>query len=248
MQKSPSKRARYDWRPDLPDHRDHSFAPLKALPKTIPSAVDLSAKMPAVFDQGQLGSCTGNAMAGAFAFAHQGVVVSRLMAYYNARALEGSVRQDAGAQIRDVVKGMAQTGACQEKLWPYVTKKFATKPTVAAYQDAGRHRVSNYQRLTSLDNMLACLASGEPFIFGFSVYESFESEQVAKTGVLNMPARSEQLLGGHAVCAVGYDQKTQRFKIRNSWGADWGQQGYFTMPFNYLESSDLADDFWVVRA
>lgn len=248
MKRSAANRTRYDWRPDLPDHRDHTFAVAKALPKKLPASVDLSARFPAVFDQGNLGSCTGNAIAGAFAFAHPGFIASRLMAYYNARALEGTVRQDAGAQIRDVVKGMNKTGACAERTWPYLITKFANKPSASAFAEATQHRVSNYQRLTSLDDMLACLGSGEPFVFGFSVYDAFESEEVAKTGVLNMPAASEQLLGGHAVVAVGYNQKTQRFKIRNSWGADWGQNGYFTIPFDYLQSSDLADDFWVVRA
>lgn len=247
MQRSPSKRIRYDWRPDLPDHRDHTFALVKAVPAKLPASVDLSAKFPAPFDQGNLGSCTGNAMAGAFAFAHPGVIVSRLMAYYNARLIEGTVRQDAGAQLRDVVKGMNKTGACLEKLWPYLVSKFAVKPPAAAFTEASNHRISSYQRLTNLDEMLACLASGEPFVFGFSVYESFESDQMARTGILQMPTASEQLLGGHAVVAVGYDMKTRRFKIRNSWGSAWGQKGYFTIPFDYLASSDLADDFWVVR-
>jgi C1A family cysteine protease len=95
--------------------------------------------------------------------------------------------------------------------------------------------------------MKGCLADGYPFVFGFTVYESFESEAVAKSGKLNMPAKNEQVVGGHAVMAVGYDDKTKRFLIRNSWGAGWGISGYFTMPYDYLLNENLSDDFWTIR-
>jgi len=93
-----------------------------------------------------------------------------------------------------------------------------------------------------------CLAEGYPFVFGFTVYESFESPAVAKTGVLDMPKPQEKTLGGHAVMAVGYDDKAKRFLVRNSWGSDWGLKGYFTIPYDYLDSRNLADDFWTIRA
>jgi C1A family cysteine protease len=95
--------------------------------------------------------------------------------------------------------------------------------------------------------MKGCLASGYPFVFGFSVYTEFESDTVATTGVLNMPSPKEKLLGGHAVIAVGYDDKTQRFIVRNSWGAKWGIKGYFTIPYAYLTDPNLAADFWTIR-
>jgi C1A family cysteine protease len=95
--------------------------------------------------------------------------------------------------------------------------------------------------------MKGCLAAGYPFVFGFTVYESFESDAVAKTGVVEMPAPSEKVLGGHAVVAVGYDDSTQRFIVRNSWGPGWGMGGYFTIPYAYLTDSNLADDFWTVH-
>lgn len=94
--------------------------------------------------------------------------------------------------------------------------------------------------------MKGCLASGFPFVIGFTVYESFESDKVARTGVMPMPATREHVLGGHAVMAVGYDDKLDRFRMRNSWGKGWGIKGYFTMPYAYLLDDNLSDDFWKI--
>jgi C1A family cysteine protease len=93
--------------------------------------------------------------------------------------------------------------------------------------------------------MKSCLAEGYPFVFGFTVYESFESEEVAKTGKMIMPKKGEAQVGGHAVIAVGYSGS--RFIVRNSWGTSWGMAGYFTMPFDYLLDENLSDDFWTIR-
>ena len=98
-----------------------------------------------------------------------------------------------------------------------------------------------------LAQMKGCLAAGYPFVFGFTVYDAFESGVVAKTGVLNMPTSAEQVVGGHAVLCVGYDDAAQRFIVRNSWGAKWGQKGYFTMPYAYMITRGLASDFWTIR-
>jgi C1A family cysteine protease len=105
-----------------------------------------------------------------------------------------------------------------------------------------------YQRLVqNLNQMRGCLAAGFPFVFGFTVYESFESQEVADTGVMPMPASGEKVLGGHAVLVVGYDDASERFRVRNSWGTGWGQAGYFTMPYAYLTDSGLSSDFWTLR-
>jgi C1A family cysteine protease len=95
--------------------------------------------------------------------------------------------------------------------------------------------------------MKGCLSEGYPFVFGFTVYESFEGARVAKTGKLNLPKKGEKLVGGHAVMAVGYDDTINRFIVRNSWGAKWGLKGYFTVPYTYLLNENLADDFWSIR-
>jgi C1A family cysteine protease len=173
---------------------------------------------------------------------------SRLFIYYNERVIEGTVASDSGAMIRDGIKTVAKQGACPETTWPYLIQKFATKPTHASYVQAAKHKVSLYQRLTPIASQLkGCLASGFPFVFGFTVYESFESPAVAKTGKVPMPGPTESVLGGHAVMAVGYDESKQVFIVRNSWGPGWGIKGYFTMPYAYLTNPHLADDFWTIR-
>jgi C1A family cysteine protease len=246
---------RYGWIPDLPDQRDHMFAAAPMFLTALPPHVDLRPKCPKeVYDQGQLGSCTANAIAAAIEFdlmkqaAADIFTPSRLFIYYNERVIEGTVNSDSGAQIRDGIKTVANQGACHEKIWPYDIAKFRTKPSKAAYTDGAKHTAVQYQRLIqTLPQMQGCLASGYPFVFGFTVYESFEGPDVAKTGIANYPASGEKVVGGHAVLAVGYDDPSQRFIVRNSWGAKWGMQGYFTIPYNYLTTSNLADDFWTIR-
>jgi C1A family cysteine protease len=116
------------------------------------------------------------------------------------------------------------------------------------YKDALKYKAVTYQRVVQTPSQLkGCLASGYPIVFGFTVYESFESDAVAKTGQVPLPKPSEKVLGGHAVLAVGYDETQQRFIVRNSWGKNWGLQGYFTMPYSYLTDNNLADDFWTIR-
>ncbi len=257
------KIARYGWIPDLPDQRDHLYAaPVGAL-AALPPKVDLRSQCPkTVYDQGHLGSCTANAIAAAIEFdlikqnaldpkPEAPFTPSRLFIYYNERAMEGTVNQDSGAQIRDGVKSVTNQGAPDETLWPYSDANpgpFKKKPPASVYKAAAAHKVTSYQRIArNLTQMNGCLADGYPFVLGFTVYDGFESEQVAKTGHLNMPGPEENVLGGHAVLAVGHDDSTQRFIVRNSWGPKWGMAGYFTMPYAYLLDAYLSDDFWTIR-
>lgn len=242
---------RYGWIPDLPDRRDRVYeAPLAAL-GPLPPRVDLRKACPPVYNQGMLGSCTANAIAAALEFDQmkQGqsdvFVPSRLFIYYNERVMEGTVDEDSGAMIRDGIKSVAKVGAPHEALWPYVIPKFRTRPSKPVYRDAERHQALLYQRVIPMrDQLRGCLADGYPFVFGFSVYESFESAEVEKSGRVPMPKPTERLLGGHAVLAVGYAEKTRRFIVRNSWGELWGMTGYFTMPYDFLLDPNLCDDFW----
>ncbi|MCE4370910.1 C1 family peptidase [Xanthomonas hortorum] len=249
---SPAKSLRhYGWKPDLPDHRDHSYA-VPRPQATLPRHVDLRATCSAVEDQGQLGSCTANALVGALEFLERKdglkpTDLSRLFVYYNERALDGTIKQDAGSQLRTGIKALAHQGVCAEALWPYDITQFAKRPPPKAYTQAERHRITDYMRLNTLGDMQSCLADGYPFVFGFSVYESFESEEVAKTGIVDRPGSHEKMLGGHAVLAVGYDDASQRLIVRNSWGTAWGQKGYFTLPYAYVTDRNLADDLWAIR-
>jgi C1A family cysteine protease len=243
----------YGWTPDLPDHRDHLFAaPLEKI-VALPPKADLRKGCPAVYDQGQLGSCTANAIAAAMEFdllkqKLTDFMPSRLFIYYNERVMEHTVASDAGAQIRDGIKSVGNQGVCPEPEWPYDPAKFADQPPQTAYADALKNKAISYQAVArDLVQMKGCLAAGYPFVLGFTVYTAFESQQVATTGVLNMPASGESVLGGHAVLAVGYDDPSQRFIVRNSWGNAWGQKGYFTMPYAYLLTANLSSDFWTVR-
>jgi C1A family cysteine protease len=243
----------FGWVPDLPDHRDQLYsAPVVNL-ATFPNKVDLRPNCPPVYDQGQLGSCTANSIAAAVEFdlmkeSKTVFTPSRLFIYYNERVIEHSVESDSGAQIRDGIKSIAHQGDAPEADWPYDIAKFSQKPPAKAYNDAKKHKAVLYQRLAQdLNQMKGCLASGYPFVFGFTVYESFESKQVATTGHAPLPSASEKMVGGHAVMAVGYDDSQQRFIVRNSWGTTWGMAGYFTIPYAYLTQSNLSDDFWTVR-
>ena len=249
----PPKIKRYGWTPDLPDQRDQLYAAPPAALQTLPPSVDLRPNCPPVYDQGELGSCTANAIGAAFQFEQmkQGIpnfMPSRLFIYYNERAMEGTVETDSGAMIRDGIKTANHDGAPPENLWPYDLSKFRTKPPRKAYTEAQKNQVLLYRRITrDLNQMKACLATGYPFVFGFSVYESFESQDVARTGVVQMPAVTEQLVGGHAVMAVGYDDSQGRFIVRNSWGEGWGMGGYFTFPYTYMTQRSLSSDFWTIR-
>jgi C1A family cysteine protease len=249
----PRKIKHYGWRPDLPDQRDYVFSLPAAI--KLPPSVDMRPQCPPVLDQGQLGSCTANAIGSAYEFDQmkQNVaapfIPSRLFIYYNERVIEGTVSQDSGATIRDSVKAVAQYGAPPETLWPYKITKFTAKPPVKVYNAGKKYEAVKYQSVTqNLAAIQSALASGFPVVYGFSVYESFVAAPVAKTGVVPMPAAKEKLLGGHANMLVGYDDATSRFLSKNSWGTGWGMAGYFTIPYDYLTNPKLASDFWVVSS
>ncbi len=250
--RSVTKRPGYGWVPDLPDHRDILYSAVRKVPAILPSSVDLRPMCSRVEDQGNLGSCTGNALVGGLEFLERKdnvpyAELSRLFVYYNERVIEHTTKADAGAMIRDGIKTLGKQGVCSEKKWPYVVSKFSVKPSPACYKEALNHQIKSYQRILTLDEMRTCLADGFPFVFGFTVYESFESQQVAKSGIVQMPQPSERVVGGHAVLAVGYHDSAKRFIVRNSWGTGWGMKGYFTMPYDYVADRNLSDDFWTIR-
>lgn len=220
----------YGWAPDLSDQRDYRYNALPRRVLRLPKAVDLRPVCSKVEDHGALGSCAANALAGALEFLERRdkvafVDCSRLFISYNESVIEHSTKYDNGAMKRDGIKTLAKQGACTEKKWPYIVSKFAVKPTASCYKEALNRQMTSYHRIQTLGEMKSCLAEVFPFVCGFTVYESFESDQVAKTGIVNMPKPREQVMGGHAVLPVGYNDAGKRFIVRNSWGKRLGHEG-----------------------
>ena len=214
---------------------------------TVPVSIDPLTAFIAAYDQGQLGSCTGNG--NARLFAHRYYIetkvldmFSRLFIYLCERVEEGTVSTDSGAQVRDGLKAMATYGVPLEKLWPYIISKFAVKPPTAVYAAAKKELALRYMSVkVDLNAIKQSLAQGNPLVFGFTVFNSFESNAVAQSGLMPMPAKGEKRLGGHCVVMDGYDDAKQILWCENSWGTGWGQQGRFTMPYAFL---NYCSDFW----
>jgi len=243
---------KYGWKKQLPDFRDLKYSLVS--PIQLPPLVDLRPNCPSILDQGNLGSCTANAISNAFLFEkmkQKDAILfqpSRLFIYYNERAIEGTIRLDSGAQIRDGIKTINKQGVCSEIEWPYTTSKFKTKPSAKCFIDALQNQLLQYLSISQdLTSLKSSLAQGYPFPFGFSVYESFESDEVAKTGIVPMPSKDEKCMGGHAVLAVGYDDSKKAFIVMNSWGTSWGDKGFFYLPYDYMTNANLASDFWSLR-
>jgi C1A family cysteine protease len=265
----------YGWRPDKPDARDKIYeVPATA---SLPHSVDLRQAMPPVYNQGELGSCTANAIAAAIDYEHGRnqrpfINPSRLFIYYFERRLEGTIESDAGAEIRDGIKVVNADGVPPESLWPYDITKFRERPAQAILHEAKSHQALKYLRLAEDGQSFHyrhALAQGFPVIFGFTVYDSFEGKEIARSGLMRSPDFDrENVRGGHAVLGVGYftnDVLTTFFSdlpngtrleadpgggyaiVRNSWATDWGIDGYFFMPFSFLFNTNLATDFWTIR-
>lgn len=243
---------KYHWVRDPVDARDHVFSvPAPTTPP--PAVVDMRNYCSPIDDQGNLGSCTGNAIAGQIDLIDRKrskqLQVSRLFIYYQERLLEGTIRYDNGAYIRDGIKACYTYGAPLESLWPYVINRFAVKPSAAAYTDALKRKVTGYQRCTNFAAVKAALVAGNPVTVGFDVYASFEGTANTNTGMMPYPNTSaEDYLGGHAVCIVGYNDNLAggRFICRNSWGTSWGDHGYFYMPYQVIQNTNMSDDFWLI--
>jgi C1A family cysteine protease len=259
------------WIPDLPDYRDCSFkdtidsAKLTNLP---PTAIIPEEELPAVFDQGHLGSCVGNSTSTMMSYIRDVTPRSRLQIYYEARRIVGQENVDEGCYIRDAIKVISTIGAGRETWWPYIESNVFVDPPLKVDRDALWRKVFSYARLETCDDFRKCLADGFPFVIGFTVYDQFQSGSTGKTGILNWPKSGERVHGGHAVCVIGYDTqfKTSQWAqdarnmgvaeidipeavyiVRNSWGKDWGRNGNFAVDALYFENPNLANDAWTIR-
>jgi C1A family cysteine protease len=248
----------YGWKPGLPSRRFPKLA-LASYPP-LPAAFDLTPTgfLPPIFDQGQTSSCTGHGTTRAimFARAKQGlpfIDLSRLFPYWNARAAEGSTAADDGASVGDAIAASQKFGDCPYADLPTDSALVTVAPSIQAFADAIKHTALAATRVWGAnDNGLAyhtkhCIAIlGLPVPLGITVYESFESDKVANTGMVLMPAANEEIVGGHCVVAVAYDDLNERVLCNNSWGPDWGLKGSFWIPYRYIFNSDYADDFHAI--
>jgi C1A family cysteine protease len=241
--------ADFGGRPDKPDARDFAYRPGGAPP---PASCDLRAHCPAPYDQlPPIKSCSANALAAALVYLGNagGAPIappSRLFIYYNARVLEGTASTDSGATIRNGVKSIVRSGACDETLWPYDPTKVTIVPSPACYASAALHAVRYYRIAQNLDHLRACLAEGFPFVFGMQAYMQ-PCEAAFKSGMLPLPAPTDTLCGGHAVLAAGYDDGAQMLLVLNSLGPTFGLAGYMNVPYAYLTNPVLTYDFWTIR-
>lgn len=221
-----------------------------------PRKVDLRKFMTPVENQGELSSCTANAIAGAYEYlikrhTNRHADMSRLFIYYNARWRNREQHEDAGSVIQYGMESLQKFGACNEKTWPYKPKAVLEKPSRHSYTEAAKFKVLDMQKVNvALPDWKRCLAEGYPIVFGCVLFDTFDKCN-DQGGVVPMPdpralQRGEH--GRHAMLAVGYSDIDQVFIVRNSWGNDWGDQGYCYMPYNYLMSEKLnGGDCWMLR-
>lgn len=249
----------FGWKPSPPDFRDLHYTASKFITAKLPSSVNLlkptmPAPMEPAMNQEQLGSCgpfsaSAHLIYDQFHYLNAAIMPSQLFIYYNARSIMGTVSQDSGVDNRSLMKSLAQFGWCDYDLWDYsgYQDKFKQKPPENCYAQAANRKIDQYLSVPqTLDQMKGCIAEGFPFIFGFTVYDSFMSDAVARTGVVPMPLRNERVRGGHDVMFYGYNDQTQRFLFRNSWNG-WGNQGGGEMPYAYAQNPNLSNDFWTIR-
>lgn len=197
-----------------------------------------------VYNQLTLNSCTANAGCFLYKYHVPNFEPSRLFLYYNERVEDGTVSLDDGAQMHDILDCLTNQGICLETSWPYDTSKYATEPTTSCYIEATINKLDSkntYKLNQNISDLVACLQTKGPFIFGFNVGSTFENE-TGFTGRLT--TKDNAWIGSHAVCCVGYSSKSDMFLVANSWGEEWGIDGYFLMSSSLLLDPDVAFDFY----
>jgi C1A family cysteine protease len=214
--------------------------------KQVHASADYSSLLNPVRDQGNLGSSVGFAMAYTLEYyifkqLNKKVILSPLFIYYHARKIAGTEKIDAGAFIKDAVKVTQDTGAVEEKEWPYNITKFAVQPP-KKLDKSTHYFVINVSPVKSVKQLKNALSNYGPVIIGISIYESF----LTNTGMVKMPTSKENVIGGHAISLVGFDDQTQFFKFKNSWGENWGENGYGYIPYDYMEK--FSDEGYLIKS
>jgi C1A family cysteine protease len=240
----------YDCLKQVLDPRDYT---LPKLGGPLAPVVDFRAQCSPIENQGPYGSCTGQGTTGVIELlerrAGDYTDKSRMFIYWWARYLDtGSVTEDKGATVRSALKAANKYGAPQESIWPYIQPNLYQKPTDPVMQDALQHTITAYYSIPdgNLEQILQALSSGYPIVLAMDVFPEFESVPVMKTGIVPMPSRGERSIGGHCIDLVGYDLSKNWVVGRNSWGEEWGDHGYFYLPFDYVEAYTW--DAWAVTA
>lgn len=175
-------------------------------------------------------------------FPEEFVELSRLFIYYNARARRGEVLQDTGTTLRDALKAVKKYGVCSESVWPYDIAMFDDRPSLVAYQDARQRGIKSYQRLGTKFDAMDALTNWKPVLVALVVYSCFMSLTQTQS-VVPMPTDTSIEVGGHAMCLVGYNSDRKEFLAKNSFGIEWGDNGYCWIPFAYLDR--YLYDWWV---
>jgi C1A family cysteine protease len=241
------------WKQDKAGVRDASFAATRVYRATaIKSKTDLSPKMPPIYDQGMIGSCTGNGLAAILDFARgkQGMAFigpSRLFIYFAEREIEGTINEDAGAQIRTGIDVLADLGSCKEKTWPYRESQWRTKPGAKCYTEALSFQALHGYKVQNTDgrSIRIALSAGYPVVFGSLLYSQIDLVDYQHP-ILQMPRKGERTIGGHCMVIVGHDDSRKLYKVRNSWGKAWADSGYFFIPYDYVHSAKITGDCWVI--
>lgn len=240
----------YGCKKDTFDGNDYTYSPILFQGQMLPRRVNLIPKLPPCFDQLSSNSCVAQAVCAAVQYLDMSYGErSRLFNYFTGRSFDGSEDVDQGMQIRDGIKAAEKYGICKDSLWPFSLNRINSVPTELCFQDASEHQaIAYYRTYPEPLTLKSILASGIPIVFGFIVYSSFESKAVRQSGKLPMPKLMDRQRGRHAVLMVGYDDDTEEYIVRNSWGTHWGMKGNFTMPYKFVHSpKKYCDDFWVIQ-
>jgi C1A family cysteine protease len=239
----------YGWKKDSLDPRDYELRFDYKEDDDVSVEVDMRDDMPIVKNQGKLGSCTAFSICSAYMYnkskneIYEEFIPSELFLYYNERFIEDRIESDSGMSIRDGLKAVCKVGLCNEDMWEYDIDKFNERPTLECYYDAEDHKNINYYRVQQTkDQLMGALVNYYPIIFGIVVYNTFET---IEDTYVKMPGKDDYIVGNHTMVICGY--KDNHFIVRNSWGSDWGDEGYCYIPEVYVLNNKFASDFWVIE-